>query len=84
MAFLKRIPLIAIFLVAAFNLVIVSAQSEVDTVFMPIGGGYGDTYDAFIAAALNSKVGDTLKIVVLPSTYASSADEITEIGRAHV
>jgi cyanophycinase len=54
------------------------AQDNTRT-FMPIGGGYGDTYDGFIAAALERyQVGDTLKIVVLPITYATNAETITQ------
>ncbi|MBZ0290188.1 MAG: cyanophycinase, partial [Anaerolineae bacterium] len=76
MHFTKRIFLLTV-LMMAFGVMGVGAQKDVKKVLMPIGGGYGDTYDAFIAAALNSKVGDPLKIVVLPSTYATNADEIT-------
>lgn len=81
MRFTKRIFLAAVGIMT-FTLGAVSAQDNAGhKVFMPIGGGYGDTFDAFIAAALNSKVGDTLKIVVLPSTYATNAEEITDEER---
>src|SRR5690554_861664 len=59
----------------------VSAQDTTRKVFMAIGGGYGDTYDHFIASALETRVGDTLKIIVLPVTYASSAVEISDEER---
>src|SRR5258706_550129 len=81
MRFRKSIIFLAILMIMALSVIGVDAQDKVKKVFMPIGGGYGDTYDAFIAAALNSKVGDTLKIVVLPSTYATSADKITDDER---
>src|ERR1051326_6389443 len=83
MRFTKRIfsLVVAISMITAFSVIGVDAQDKVKKVFMPIGGGYGDTFDAFIAAALNSKVGDTLKIVVLPSTYATNAEEITDEER---
>ncbi|MEO8608751.1 MAG: Type 1 glutamine amidotransferase-like domain-containing protein [Chloroflexota bacterium] len=81
MHFKKRFFATVILTMMAFSVIGAGAQDNVKKVFMPIGGGYGDTYDAFIAAALNSKVGDTLKIVVLPSTYATSADKITDDER---
>src|SRR5262245_58463709 len=81
MRLMKRFLLLAI-VVMGFGVIGVNAQdNDGHKIFMPIGGGYGDTYDAFIGVALNSKVGDTLKIVVLPSTYATSADEITDEER---
>ena len=57
------------------------AQCEGNGTLIAIGGGYADTYDGFIAAALKHIQADTLKIVVLPSAYASNADEITDEER---
>jgi cyanophycinase len=54
------------------------AQCEGSEMLIAIGGGYGDTYDGFIAAALGRVQGDTLRIVVLPVSYATNADAISE------
>src|SRR5262249_29963659 len=73
----KRVCLLFVLGVILSVFGVTVAQNDVHTVFMPIGGGYSDTYDAFIAEALKTKVDDTLKIVVLPATYASNAAAIT-------
>ncbi len=60
----------------------VSRAQETDKVFMPIGGGYADTFDGFIAAAVAHTSGNVVNILVLPPAYSTSADAITEEERA--
>lgn len=55
--------------------------AQTDTILLPIGGGYSDTYDGIIQAAVEHAVGETVKILVLPTTYSTNADEITEEER---
>ncbi len=59
----------------------ISHAQETDKVFMPIGGGYADTYDGFIAEAVKHTSGDVVNILVMPVAYATSADTITDEER---
>lgn len=51
--------------------------AETAATLIPIGGGYSDTYEGVIAEALKHAPGDVVHIVVLPTTYSTSAEEIT-------
>jgi cyanophycinase len=58
-----------------------SAAQDTPTTFIAIGGGYADTYDGVIAAALQHASGESVNILVLPTAYASSAATITDDER---
>jgi cyanophycinase len=47
-----------------------------------MGGGYSDIYAGFAAATLACARGDQVNIVVLPTAYASHAEQITDAERA--
>jgi cyanophycinase len=55
--------------------------STTDTLLIPIGGGYADTYTGFIMAAQERAPGDTIHILVLPTAYTSSAETISDDER---
>lgn len=50
--------------------------------FIPIGGGYADTFAGVFAAARARDRDDRLTVIVLPVTYASSAGSISDEERA--
>lgn len=49
---------------------------------MPIGGGYSDTYAGFAAAAVANAPNGQVNILVLPMSYATNPEAITEAERA--
>jgi cyanophycinase len=55
--------------------------SHNDTLLMPIGGGYADTFPSLIKAAAGRTHSQNVSIVVLPVTYSSNAEAITEAER---
>jgi cyanophycinase len=57
------------------------ALAQNDTLLMPIGGGYADTFPSLIKAAASRARGGSVSIVVVPVTYSSSASSITEAER---
>jgi cyanophycinase len=48
---------------------------------MPIGGGYDETIPSFIESSLNHTISSTVRILVLPLSYASNPVEISEDER---
>jgi cyanophycinase len=57
------------------------ALAQNDTLLMPIGGGYADTFPSLIKAAAGRARGSSVSIVVVPVTYSSNASSITEAER---
>lgn len=57
------------------------AQS-LEPLFLPIGGGYADTFPGLLAAAIQRDGDGRLNIVLLPATYASNAVMISDEERA--
>lgn len=53
------------------------AQSS-DGLLVPVGGGYADVYPGVVAAFLARAQGDTVRLTVLPTTYSSNPDAITD------
>ncbi len=45
---------------------------------LPVGGGYTDTYNALAQHAIANARGDTVRILVLASTYATNPNTITQ------
>ncbi len=68
---------IALLLAALLLVGVATAQDEGTTMFVPIGGGYGDTYDGFIGELLDHAPGSAINITVLPATYATDAESIS-------
>lgn len=68
-----RIVIISVLTMSLFSMA--SAQDK-HRIFVPIGGGYGDTYDGFAALVLEHAE-SVAKITVLPITYATDAVSIT-------
>lgn len=63
---------IALLLISGFA----HAQNEANRHFLPIGGGYADTFDGFLQVALDHAAGDAPQIYVLPITFPYTiADE---------
>ncbi|MBC7870776.1 MAG: Type 1 glutamine amidotransferase-like domain-containing protein, partial [Chitinophagaceae bacterium] len=59
---------------------IMLAQEE-EGVFIPIGAGYGDTYEGVIEHIMAASKDDNINILVLASAYSTNSDEITEEER---
>lgn len=48
-----------------------------DTTFVPIGGGYTDTFEGFLQAALPNVTGDEFYILMLPLAFSYDAEDLT-------
>jgi cyanophycinase len=59
-----------------------AAQPQPIGHLIPIGGGYSDVYAGFSQAAVANAKDQRVNIVVLPMTYSSNADAITDAERA--
>ncbi|MBZ0280570.1 MAG: Type 1 glutamine amidotransferase-like domain-containing protein [Anaerolineae bacterium] len=70
------IVLLIVLIVGTLSFTSTIAQ-ESEKVFIPIGGGYGDTFDGVIAAGLARSQNGALNITVLPITYATDAESIS-------
>lgn len=62
--------------------VLVQSAAPPPPLLMPIGGGYSDIYAGFSQAAVARARNGQVKILVLPMSYASNPDSITEAERA--
>jgi cyanophycinase len=78
---MRKFPALACKVILAMILPFSLALAQNDTLLMPIGGGYADTFPSLIKAAAGRARGSSVSIVVLPVTYSSNASSITEAER---
>ncbi|NTU75061.1 MAG: cyanophycinase, partial [Anaerolineaceae bacterium] len=57
------------------------AQKAVETILIPIGGGYSDVYAGYMATVVKRAVAGKVKILVLPATYSTNPITITHAER---
>jgi cyanophycinase len=53
------------------------AQETPEPLLVPIGGGYADVYPGLVRAILSRAQGGLVRLLVLPTTYSSNAEQIT-------
>jgi len=68
-------------LLLATSASLLTAQEGQEGVFIPIGAGYGDTYDGLLERIIAASTQDTINILVLASAYSTNSDEISEEER---
>jgi cyanophycinase len=73
----------AVAIVATTALLVMTHQGRADQplILMPIGGGYADTYEAFLQVAAARTQGRTLRVLVLPIAYANDPESLDEADR---